>query len=72
MKIFLLFIVYSQLVKSGLSSKAKGYNIDAKLNTLYNGTVKDGVEDIYFFNLTNSVLQNNGGVSCIYLFNYFP
>ena len=34
--------------------------IDAKLDTIYNGTVKNGIEDIYFFNLTNSKLSPNG------------
>lgn len=65
MKFTLFFGVCFYLVKNGLTDNSTKGFIDAKLNESYNGTVKNGLEDIYFFNLTNSALHENG-VSTLY------
>jgi len=58
----LAFFVFFHLVKNDdfvIGSGAK-LSTNAKLDVVYNGTVKDGIEDIYFFNLTDSRLKHNG------------
>ena len=49
---FFLLILYFQYVESNFTI--------AELGTVYSGTVKNGIEDIYFFNLTESRDHNNG------------
>ena len=39
---------------------------DAILDKIYTGYVKDGIEDIYFFNLTKTKLNPNGVSLCFY------
>ena len=62
MKIYLsLLILYFQYAEGyGLSNDKTNHGfINAKLNKVYNGAVKNGIEDIYFFNLTDSREKNN-------------
>lgn len=62
MKIYLLLLIlYFQYAEgNGLSNNKTNHGfINAKLNKVYNGAVKNGIEDIYFFNLTDSREKNN-------------